>query len=103
MRWTIALCASLLSVNAGAQWVQFEACGFDVPHPNAEISKEQTIVAPTIGPRWIWVPSISAVTGLTEKQLQPGGVTCVGLLIGGKRSMVVGTLEEVMRKLREAK
>lgn len=101
MKWLIIIIA-LFSANAGARWVQFEACGFDEPLDDSPLSIEQTLAAPTLGPGWIWAPSVNAVVGLSEKRMAPGSTPCSIMFIQGRRFNVVGTLEEVMRKLRDA-
>ena len=50
MRWTIALCAVFLTTTAGAQWVHFEACGFDEARANRLEVRDGQLTGKVIDP-----------------------------------------------------
>ncbi len=102
MKWLLAFIA-LWTTQAAAQWVHFEACGLRKPGESIEIIAERTQKAPTYGPIWIWVPAITTTAGLTEKVPYDGDPDCSIIYVQGNRILVVGSLTEVMNKLKAAR
>lgn len=109
MKWTAIIVGALVmaqSVSAD-NWVHFQACGLiEPPGPGVALDDayiERTRLAPHIGPVWIWVPSIQAVIGFTEKNNFDGMLRCTLIYSGANRILVVGTLQEVVNKLESAR
>ncbi len=105
-KW-LSIVLFVFAANVNAQWVEFEACGFKNPPlvPSNTIGEKpgvtRTKVAPTIGPYLVWVPAVSMIAGLTEKDMtREDEVPCVWLQVGPTRVIVVGTYAEVIEKLR---
>ena len=104
-KW-LSIVLFVFAADVNAQWVEFEACGFrDRLIPKGTIGEKpgvtRTKVAPTIGPYLIWVPAVSMVAGITEKNMTiEDEVPCVWLQVGPTRVIVVGTYAEVTEKLR---
>ena len=102
MRWIVLLLAISLPVQA--QWVQFEACGLEPPPEKEALRSERTIKAPESGPHWIYVPAITYVMGFTEKgQLERGMMACTLIGVQGTRILVIGTLQETIKRIEKAK
>lgn len=93
---------ALWTTQANAQWVHFEACGLRKPRESVEVLAERTQKAPTYGPVWIWVPAITVTAGLTEKNPHAGDPDCSIIYVPGNRILVIGSLSEVMNKLKAA-
>lgn len=107
MRWKATLIALLMLIMPGsiAQWVKFEACGLLLPEEVEQVPGDYitgTAEAPNYGPIWIWVPSISVVAGITEKPVRARHVRCTMIYALGEQTLVIGTLQEVMTKLKSA-
>jgi hypothetical protein len=90
-----------------AQWVKFEACGLVEPNHGDVILDdayvEKTRVAPHIGPAWVWVPAVHSVIGFTEKNKEKNMLNCTLVYTTGNRVLVIGSLQEVMNKLKAAR
>lgn len=87
-----------------AQWIQFEACGLEPPSEGESLRSERTIPAPESGPYWIYVPSITFLMGFTEKgQVARGMVPCTLINVEGTRVLVIGTIEETIKRIKKAK
>lgn len=102
MRWILLLL--LFPLLAHAQWLEFEACGLktaDYIRSDGSRALQETQPAPTVGPYWIWVPAINYVKGATEKAKPEEGPRCTLLVIGAQSVLVIGTLQQVMTKIRQ--
>jgi hypothetical protein len=108
MKCQAIITIAMLSIPpaAHAQWVWFQACGLAPPEKNEQLIADYmhvTDYAPRIGPIWFWVPAVHSVVGFTEKKSHPGNIRCTRVYTVGHRMLVVGTVAEVMGKLKAAK
>lgn len=84
--------------RAWGQWVTFEACGRVLLGGNSRMdTRAQTGVAPHVGPYVIWPSPGLVILGFTEKV--DSNLDCSEIRLQGQRIMVVGSVEEVVRKL----
>lgn len=99
MRWLIIITMLIaFPPKAWGQWVTFEACGRGLPGENLRMDgRAWTEVAPHIGPYVIWPSPGLVILGLTEKV--SSNLDCSEIMLQGQRIMVVGSVEEVVRKL----
>lgn len=103
VRAWIGLFLIAMVTPAQGQWVKFEACGLvpqDEWRGNGEYHSK-THIAPEFGPIWVWVPSIRLVMGITEKR-KIDGPACTMIESANDRVLVIGSLQETMKKLKAA-
>lgn len=99
MRWLIiAVMLVAFPSKAWGQWVTFEACGRGFPGENLQTDGwGWTEAAPNVGPYVIWPSPGLVILGLTEKV--SSNLDCSEIMLQGQRILVVGSVEEVVRKL----
>ena len=88
----------LLPALAPAQWVKFDACGLkSSDDPPYEVLAGK---APNYGPYWVWAPNVVAVMAFKDSVQPIDKMPCSAVSVsGGNTRLVVGTPEQVMRKL----
>lgn len=96
----MVICALLVPSLSLGQWAEFDACGRRMQ--NGTATGESTQKAPNVGPYLVWVPAISVVVGYTEKTRAKQAVSCTMLQMYRERVLVIGSLEDVMQKIRKA-
>lgn len=100
MKWLLLIL--LLSIHSVGlcQWVEFQACGLEA----AEESPYESFSGPAESIRsfFVWAPTVTHVTSFTPNVIRGSRIECVVLTVGTNGLIVIGSTEDVLKKLRAA-